>query len=205
MNGTNLQVFFQCKKLVYKATGAKPGGYVISTRRIVLRENETLLKAHICNIKHSQYMANKKSGEKELAFTLFTNTSLTQKEIAQKCGVNEKTISNWVKEEGWDKLKDEKQTSSAETIAALKELLKLQTQENIEKMKRKEFSKNDADSLLEISKCIEMLEGKDKVPLKTYIKVMEEFMDSIPISEKAKPVLAEYQMHFLLDKTGGNK
>lgn len=43
--------------------------------------------------------------KKEWAKTLFVIERLTQKEIAKKVGVSEKTISIWVNKEGWDTLR----------------------------------------------------------------------------------------------------
>lgn len=41
---------------------------------------------------------------KEYAKLLYTKDRLTQKEIAEKTGISEKTIGVWIKEYGWDKL-----------------------------------------------------------------------------------------------------
>lgn len=41
---------------------------------------------------------------KEYAKLLFTKDKLTQKEIAEKTGISEKTIGKWVQENGWEKL-----------------------------------------------------------------------------------------------------
>jgi len=45
--------------------------------------------------------------KKELAKELFTRTNLNQKEIAEKVGVSEKTMGNWVNDprDNWDQLK----------------------------------------------------------------------------------------------------
>jgi len=42
---------------------------------------------------------------KELAKIYFLKDNATQKEIAEKVGVSEKTIGRWIEKEGWDKLK----------------------------------------------------------------------------------------------------
>jgi transcriptional regulator with XRE-family HTH domain len=52
-------------------------------------------------------MASKKAQEQEYAKYLFTEKGLSQKEIAQKVGVTEKTVGNWVKanDEEWKKIR----------------------------------------------------------------------------------------------------
>ena len=51
-------------------------------------------------------MAGKKDQEKELAKILYTKQRMSQKDIAQKVGVTEKTITKWKEAENWDKLKE---------------------------------------------------------------------------------------------------
>lgn len=44
--------------------------------------------------------------QRDFARTLFiTDASATQKEIAERVGVSEQTMSKWAKEEGWDKMR----------------------------------------------------------------------------------------------------
>ncbi len=51
-------------------------------------------------------MASKKDQERELAKILYTQQRMSQKDIAQKVGVTEKTITKWKEAENWDKLKE---------------------------------------------------------------------------------------------------
>lgn len=50
-------------------------------------------------------MGLKKDQEKEYAKILFVQQNLTQKEIAERVAVSEKTIGKWVADGAWDKLK----------------------------------------------------------------------------------------------------
>jgi DNA-binding XRE family transcriptional regulator len=50
-------------------------------------------------------MAVRKQVEKDFAKVLFVNDNVSQKEIASRLKVTEKTISKWIKEGDWDKLK----------------------------------------------------------------------------------------------------
>ena len=51
-------------------------------------------------------MASKKDQERELAKILYTQQRMSQKDIAAKVGVTEKTITKWKENENWDKLKE---------------------------------------------------------------------------------------------------
>ncbi len=50
-------------------------------------------------------MGSRKQVEKDLAKMLFVNENISQKEIAERLDVTEKTVSKWVKEGDWEKLK----------------------------------------------------------------------------------------------------
>ena len=50
-------------------------------------------------------MAVKKQVEKDFAKILFVNENISQKEIANRLNVTEKTIGRWVKDGGWESLK----------------------------------------------------------------------------------------------------
>lgn len=50
-------------------------------------------------------MGSRKQVEKDLAKMLFVNENISQKEIAERLFVTEKTVSRWVNEGDWDKLK----------------------------------------------------------------------------------------------------
>jgi DNA-binding XRE family transcriptional regulator len=67
---------------------------------------------------------NKKDA-KEFAKILFldTNSSLTQKEIADRVGVRPNTVGDWIKKEGWAKLKRSLLTTRQQMIGDLYEQL----------------------------------------------------------------------------------
>ncbi|BFM42684.1 hypothetical protein CFS9_13250 [Flavobacterium sp. CFS9] len=50
-------------------------------------------------------MGTRKQVEKDLAKVLFVNDNVSQKEIAERLKVTEKTVGKWVKEGDWEKLK----------------------------------------------------------------------------------------------------
>lgn len=50
-------------------------------------------------------MGTRKQVENDLAKILFVNEGVTQKEIAERLNLTEKTVSKWVKDGDWEKLK----------------------------------------------------------------------------------------------------
>ncbi len=145
-------------------------------------------------------MANTKSDAKKLALELYMYTSLSQKEIAGKVGVTEKTLSSWATDEKWEDLKTARYSTHSQTLANLNELLRLTVESHLKKRKEGTFTKNDADELVEITKSIEALQ--EGISLRTYIQVFEEFLNSIPVKDaKFRNALAEYQTLFLTAKS----
>lgn len=70
-------------------------------------------------------MGLKKTEQKEYAKFLFTEKNLTQKEIAEKAGITEKTLSKWIQENDseWKKLKQSLMTTKAAQIKEFYEQL----------------------------------------------------------------------------------
>ena len=71
-------------------------------------------------------MALSKTAEKEFAQMLYTSKNLTQKEIAERVKVTEKTIGKWVTEGGWDKLRRSMLTTKKQQIGMLYDQLEWQ-------------------------------------------------------------------------------
>lgn len=61
-------------------------------------------------------MPNKKTEKQEWAKLLYLRENLTQKEIALKVGVTEKTLSAWVRGGNWERLKASVITSKSEEL-----------------------------------------------------------------------------------------
>lgn len=64
-------------------------------------------------------MGTRKQVEKDLAKILFVNEGVTQKEIAERLNLTEKTVSKWVKEGEWDKLKTSMLVTKDNQLTAL--------------------------------------------------------------------------------------
>ena len=168
-------------------------GYVI---KLVIRNlTERNQFPSVVNI--HKIMAKEK--EKEIALALFVNTDMTQKLIAERLDVSEKTIGSWVEKGAWEKMKLAKQTSMTETVSNLRELLKMKVEENKLKMNDKTFCKADSDQVLDLAKTIEILENE--MPLRSYIQVLEEFLQYVPRSEKKdRETIVRWQTEFLTNK-----
>lgn len=74
-------------------------------------------------------MASKKEQERELAKILYTQQRMSQKDIAQKVGVTEKTITKWKEAENWDKLKESLLVTKDSQIRMLYTQLEIKNQE----------------------------------------------------------------------------
>lgn len=74
-------------------------------------------------------MASKKDQERELAKILYTKQRMSQKDIAQKVGVTEKTITKWKEAENWDKMKESLLITKDSQIKMLYQQLENKNQE----------------------------------------------------------------------------
>lgn len=113
--------------------------------------------------------------KKELARELFLNTALTQKVIATRVDVTEKTIGKWIADGKWDRLKELKTVTRSELLGQA--LLQLKTRnQQINELDPKDFKnlKILTDSQAVIIKQIELLSDN---PLHVYIGVIEELID----------------------------
>lgn len=72
------------------------------------------------------FMGLKKEQEKEYAKMLFLSQNQTQKEIAERVGVTEKTLTKWIAEGGWEKLKKSLLVTKANQLAMLYDQLEWQ-------------------------------------------------------------------------------
>lgn len=64
-------------------------------------------------------MATRKHREKEYAKTLYLAGDLTQKEIAERVGVTEKTLGKWIVEEKWESMRKSLLTTRQAQLTSL--------------------------------------------------------------------------------------
>ena len=119
----------------------------------------------------------------------------SQKEIAHLVGVQEKTISTWIKKGGWREERDARLNSSKNQIQDLKKLIAELTQQRIDLFPKMEKAKQDndleaQDSLKKQSNSISQeignynralitLDKENRISLATYLEVMEQIFNAI--------------------------
>lgn len=135
-----------------------------------------------------------KTREKLLAKELYLNTSLSQKDIAEKVGASEKTLSAWVNEGGWEDLKSASQITREHLLKnAYRQLDRInkyiEEQGGIPNKKI-----NDAKST--VIREIQALERQESLSL--YVAVMEKFLIFISArNPKLARELSPHQLEFL--------
>lgn len=98
--------------------------------------------------------------KKDYAKTLFLNDlNITQKEIAERAGVSEKTVSNWVNRESWEKLRTNLLTTRDMQLSALYGQLRA-LNETIagRELDKRYASSKEADVLIKLTSAIRNLE-----------------------------------------------
>src|SRR5690606_2073216 len=99
-------------------------------------------------------MGLKKVQEREYAKLLFTQMGLSQKEVAERVGVTEKTIGKWKDEENWDQLKTVLITTRSNVIRNLQRQMELWQVEIGDRL----AGSKEADILIKLANAISALE-----------------------------------------------
>ena len=102
--------------------------------------------------------------KKDYAKLLFLQGTLTQKQIANKVGTSEKTMSLWANNEHWDKLRKSLLVTKEENIRwlyAKLDALKKSVDKDAEGEDGGVLSSAEADSLIKITAAIKNLETQD--------------------------------------------
>lgn len=141
-----------------------------------------------------------KKTENLLARELFLNTTLSQKEIAEKLSVSEKTLSDWSKSGNWEALRAAKKVTKAALISNYYTILYTMQSQIAERQAPENVpTSKEADVMAKIGSQIEKIDKQSS--LQDYILAFEEFlqfmMDREP--ELAKKI-APYQYDFLQQK-----
>lgn len=101
----------------------------------------------------------KRDGQKNHAYTLYINTPMSQKDIADKAGVSQQTMVKWVKEGNWDAQKKSLTTTRAEQLALLYEILaKLNANAKASLEDDDPETNPDSDGIIKIAAAIQKLE-----------------------------------------------
>lgn len=132
-------------------------------------------------------MTNKqdRNRKRELARFFYCNANLTQKEIATKVGVSEQSITRWIKEENWDKLKASITITKQEQISRVYQQIAAINKKITEEQQGIPTGA-DADVLAKLAAVVERLEKETSIAdvVSVSIKFLEWLRQSD--SEKAK-------------------
>lgn len=119
-------------------------------------------------------MGKEKTENQNLARELYLNTNKSQKEIAEICGVTQKTIGDWKVDYGWDDLKAAKSVTRSEIVKNYYQAI-LTIQDEIKMRDIPIPTSKDADILAKIHNNIAKLESKS-VSLAEMIEFGEKFL-----------------------------
>lgn len=129
--------------------------------------------------------------KREWAQMLFTSADLTQKEIAVKVGVSEKSMSKWVNDGQWDKLRKSLLTTKSEQLRMLYD--QLQTLNSFIKDSTGYANSKEADSILKLTAAIKNLETETSVG--QIIEVATQFIRFVQVDD----LVASQQITLLFD------
>ncbi|MDM8176852.1 putative DNA-binding transcriptional regulator [Olivibacter sp. 47] len=102
--------------------------------------------------------------KKDWAKTLFLREKITQKEIAIRTGISQQSISKWVNEEGWDKIKTYSILTKEEELARLYSQIRELNDSIDQKPIGKRFADSkESDTLAKLSATIKSLETETSV------------------------------------------
>jgi DNA-binding XRE family transcriptional regulator len=107
-------------------------------------------------------MALRKAQEKEYAKSLYIGGGLTQKEIAERVSVTEKTLAKWIKEGKWDNLKKSLLTTKENQLSFLYDQLDF-LNTDISKRDFKVAVGKEADTIIKLTASINRLETETSI------------------------------------------
>lgn len=107
-------------------------------------------------------MALKKAQEKEYAKALYLAGGLTQKEIAERVSVTEKTLAKWIKEGKWESLKKSLLTTKNNQLSFLYDQLDF-LNTDISTRDFKVAVGKEADTIIKITAAINRLETETSI------------------------------------------
>lgn len=107
-------------------------------------------------------MALRKAQEKEYAKSLYIGGGLTQKEIAERVSVTEKTLAKWIKEGKWENLKKSLLTTKQNQLSFLYDQLDF-LNTDISKRDFKVAVGKEADTIIKLTASINRLETETSI------------------------------------------
>lgn len=145
-----------------------------------------------------------RNSQREVAQLLYLNGGLMKKDIAQKMGVSEQTISRWAKQDNWDVLKTNLLTSKKQRLGELYEELREFNRMIAEKEGYKVASSKEADARRKLITDIKELETK--YSLSHTITIGQDFCEFVrSIDEQLSSRVLELYNAFIHQKIEDNK
>lgn len=156
-----------------------------------------------------------KDRERRTAQILYVDHNLTAKEVAERVGVSEKTIGDWVDKHNWKALRDAKNSSPAKRINNIKQIISTMSDEWLSvdrEVKKLEATGGDPKVIAELrtriksiddavskwNKTLENIEKDSNVSLSTYLYVMEDVFDSLAQYNRDLYIkLVDFQEHHI--------
>ena len=124
--------------------------------------------------------------KKDYAKTLYlSDLSITQKEIATRAQVSEKTVSNWVNNDGWDKLRESLLTTRGTQLGNLYAQLTAINLKIAQRQEGERYATNkEADIISKLTSAIQKLELELSISDK--FNVVKDFLDWLRPADLAK-------------------
>ena len=128
-----------------------------------------------------------KEKEIKLARILYVDQGKTAKEVATVTSVHEKTVGAWVEKYNWKVLRDAKANSPDLMVINIKDLLRSLAEERMELDAKTDLDESQkskrkaklADEASKWTKALEAAQNESRVPLGTYLNVMDKIFDAI--------------------------
>lgn len=128
-----------------------------------------------------------KDNQRLTAQTLYIDNCLSAKDIAQKLGVTEKTVGNWVEKGNWKAIRLSKQSSHETMLSRYNELMSLLLDKRLkyEKQQTPKSEEQQAeyrgvlDEMSKLAVLIDKIQVDGKLSLRTHILVLEKFMAAL--------------------------
>lgn len=156
-----------------------------------------------------------KDRERRTAKLLYVDQNMTAKDVAERVGVSEKTVGDWVEKYHWKSERDAKNASPAKRISNIKQIISnLSDEWLLVDREIKNLERNNGDSVAinekrgriksigdEVSKWNKTLENIEKdanVSLSTYLYVMEDIFDNLANYNRDLYIkLVDFQEHHI--------
>lgn len=153
-------------------------------------------------------MARSKDNARTTAEDLYIYLSYTQKEIAERVGVSERTVSNWKHKYEWDVRKKARSRTKAALQGLGEELGVLFLEQQIKKAHAQgedaEIKPGDIDALNKLGTALQKIAGSDTPEM--YMTVFDAFMDWLRSRNlQLAKELSDYTREFLVAKVKQDK